>query len=165
MTGLGVAVGDAAYASTGLLGVEMLVARAGSVLIVLRVIGGLYLIWLGLGMITRSERLVPSGRIEQAAGELKRCFTRGLLTDLSNPNTVIFFASIFAVAYVPGGPAWVPAATLGAIVSFSVLWRTALSFCFSRQVIRDVYERFNTLINRLCGAVLSAIGLRFVFSE
>ncbi len=165
VTGLGVALGDAIYASAGLLGAESFLIRGGPAATVVRVVGGLYLTWLGVAMMTTRSGSMQITPVEANREDLARCFIRGLLTDLSNPKTILFFASIFAVAYVPGGRPLVPVVTLMSIVGFSILWRAGLSWCFSRAAVREIHGRLGSLVTRLCGAFLAWVGLRFLLEE
>src|SRR5438552_15249238 len=58
-TGLGAATGDALYATCGLFGVAELIERGGHLLIAIKVLGGLYLVWIGGRMLFR-----PSGGVK-----------------------------------------------------------------------------------------------------
>ena len=94
-TGLGAATGDALYATCGLFGVAQLVESGGPVLTIVRRVGGLYLIWIGVRMsarhLTGHELVTDRSRPDSTV----RYFVRGLTTDLANPKTIVFFASPF----------------------------------------------------------------------
>jgi amino acid exporter len=159
--GLGVATGDAIYAAAGLLGLATLVTRAGWLFAAVKVLGGLYIAWIGLSMIRRSgpgTEVPPSARGRSLSAG--RSFRLGLLTDLSNPKTVVFFASIFATAYDPSFPLWVGGCMWGGIVGSSVLWRTGLALALSRRRIQGLYHRFRRRIERLFGVLLLLFGVR-----
>lgn len=164
-TGLGVATGDAFFAAVGLLGLATLVPQAGWLFSAIKILGGLYIAWIGLSLLRRSRR---AGAVPVAANSepvsTARCFRVGLLTDLSNPKTVVFFASIFAAAYDPALPAWVTAAMWGGIVASSIVWRTGLAAAFSRGYVRTLYARFRRSVETLFGAVLILFGLRLALS-
>lgn len=161
-TGLGVATGDAIYAAAGLAGLATFIAQMGIAMSLVKLVGGLYLVWLGASMMMqRRARAIPRGAwAVRDRTPRRRYFVRGLLTDLSNPKTIVFFASIFALAYDPSSPAWVAVAMWVAIVASSVLWRAGLSFAFSRRVIRDRYARVSGVAERVCGAFLALFGVR-----
>ena len=53
LTGLGAATGDALYATCGLFGVSELIERSGHLMIAIKVLGGLYLVWIGGQMLFR----------------------------------------------------------------------------------------------------------------
>ena len=92
VTGLGAATGDAIYASCGLLGVAQFIATGGRAMRRIEFLGALYLLWLGIRMfrrpsVTRANPGLPS-LSNRSPG---RHFWRGLVTDLANPKTVVFF--------------------------------------------------------------------------
>ena len=89
-------------------------------------------------------------------------FIRGLATDLANPKTVVFFASIFAVTVDTATPRGVRVAMLFGIVLTSIVWRLFLSLAFSTPTIRLAYEKSGQAAERVFGAAMCLLGLRFV---
>ena len=160
--GLGVALGDGVYAALGLAGMSALIEVGGTLFAAVQVAGGAYLVWFGWHL-ARDAGRVP---VAMAGGEpdsLRRYFWRGLLTDLANAQTVLFFASIFAVTLHADTPAWARALAWSGIVVTSVAWRLALSTAFSRVRVRAAYARVQRGLERLAGAALMAFGLRLVY--
>lgn len=157
-TGVGVALGDGVYASLGLFGVTRVIAF-GSAMTWIQILGGLYLAWLGTRMIFRPTAVAglrgPStGRLPSGSH-----FWRGLATDLANPKTVVFFASIFAVTVRADTPQTVREAMLIGIVLTSLTWRFFLSTVFSTKLIRRIYDRTEHAVQRAFGAGLCFFGL------
>jgi amino acid exporter len=89
-------------------------------------------------------------------------FVRGLVTDLANPQTVLFFASIFAITLTATTPAWAKIVSWLGIVVVSAIWRVFLSFAFSRNRMRSVYSRWQRTIERLTGTALAAFGVKLI---
>lgn len=163
VTSLGAATGDAVYASCGLFGVAQFIAAGGRAIRGIEVLGALYLLWLGIRMfrrrpVTRSNPSLPSVSNRSA----RRHFWRGLMTDLANPKTVIFFASIFAVAVHPESSQAVRAGMLVGIVLTSIAWRFILSVIFSTPAIRRPYERTEPIVERVFGGVLCLFAVHLV---
>jgi amino acid exporter len=162
LTGLGAATGDALYATFGLFGVAELIERGGRLLIAIKVLGGLYLVWIGAQMILRRSAADYSHDLPAVRSSGARQFAQGLATDLSNPKTIVFFASIFAVAVQPGTPRLVRLAILLGIVLTSLAWRSFLSVLFSTAAIRNVYERVHLSVERIFGGILCLFGIRLL---
>lgn len=141
-----------------------LVTQAGWLFAAVKVLGGLYIAWIGLGMVRRGFRSTNIRALPAQESVAARCFRIGLLTDLSNPKTVVFFASIFATAYNPALPTWVAAAMWGGIVASSIVWRAGLALALSRGRVRTLYGRFRRGAEALFGAVLILFGLRLAIS-
>ena len=160
--GFGVAAGDALYAALGLLGMAAVIVRSGDLFDAIKIMGGLYLLWLAWKMV-RARR--PAGcEVADASpiAQTSNLFLRGLVTDLANPQTVLFFASIFAVTLTPTTPDWARFLSWLGIVLASLVWRVLLSFAFSRSGVRMMYSRWQHVLERLAGAALAAFGAKLL---
>ena len=161
--GLGVAAGDGVYAGLGLAGMSALVQVGGMLFAAVKIAGGGYLVWYGVRLLLARDRATleaatPGARVAPGA-----YFRRGLLTDLANPQTVLFFASIFAVTLHAGTPLWARALAWCGIVAASVTWRVGLSSAFAHARVRRAYARAQRSLERLAGAALTLFGLRLVY--
>ena len=160
--GLGVAAGDAIYAALGLVGMAAVIGQSGELFAGIRIVGGLYLLWLAWKMLKGDAsfhlRAAPGLSIRPPSG----LFVRGLVTDLANPQTVLFFASIFAMTLDATTPAWARIVAWLGIVLVSAVWRVFLSVAFSRHRMRSMYLRFQRTIERLTGAALAAFGMKLI---
>lgn len=161
--GAGVATGDAIYAALGLFGIGAVITAGGALFAAVKIIGGAYLIWFGVRLVLNQRSFV----LEQVALEprmsLARYFHRGLLTDLANPQTVLFFASIFSITLTAATPVWAKAVTWVGIAATSLLWRTLLGHAFSLPPVRRGYARVQRIAEGLVGVALGAFGARLVF--
>jgi amino acid exporter len=158
-TGLGAATGDGIYVLVGLLGFSTLSARGEWVFQVLKLVGAAYLTLLGIQMCLRHG--TPTDQPNQCwVPGIWRSFLRGLATDLSNPKTILFFGSIFAVTLHPETPVWAKVIIWGEIMLISILWRIALCRLFSVPALRALYRKYEIAIERLFGALLILLGWR-----
>ena len=160
--GTGVATGDGIYAGLGLFGMSALITEGGTLFHAIKLLGGLYLIWLAIRLFLTRTQVAISSQSVSTAGTLRGYFMRGLLTDLANPQTVLFFASIFAVTLMPDTPTYVKAVSWIGIVATSVLWRSLLSVTLSHDRVRRAYERAQVPMERLVGVALGAFGARLL---
>lgn len=159
VTGLGAATGDALYASCGLFGVAKLIETSGRVMMTIKFLGGLYLIWIGVRMLLRrAANGQYHGSQARTHNSLIRHYARGLATDLSNPKTIVFFASIFAVTVQPETPGVVRLTMLVGIILTSITWRFFLSLVFATALIRAAYQRSQHHVERIFGAILCLFG-------
>jgi threonine/homoserine/homoserine lactone efflux protein len=159
-TALGVALGTALYATASLFGLSALVAGAPGLLRVVSVGGGLYLGFVGLKL----ALLRPGARFDGAAAADQRggAFGRGLLTNLSNPHTVVFFLGIFGAMLGPGVPGAERAVVLSAVIAMSVTWYTSVALGLSSARAQALYERASRLIDLAAGAALVALSLKLL---
>ncbi|WP_145530843.1 LysE family transporter [Yersinia alsatica] len=165
VTGLGVALGDAIYSGLGLFGMAALIAEGGILFSAIKIGGGLYLLWYAYNMVRHRQEL-HMGIAAVATTTMTPWhvfFRRGLLTDLSNPQTVLFFISIFSVTLTPTTPAWAKVLAWLGIVLASVLWRSLLSMAFSRPAVRRAYGKVQHLLSGIIGVAVGAFGLRLIY--
>lgn len=160
--GFGVALGDAIYAALGLLGMAAVISQSGELFGVIKILGGLYLLWLGWKMVAGRGSFRLEADAERSVQQSPNLFLRGLVTDLANPQTVLFFASIFAVTLTATTPAWAKMLAWLGIVAASAGWRILLSLAFSRKRVRSIYSRWQQAIERLAGVALAAFGVRLI---
>ena len=161
--GLGVALGDALYAALGLAGMSALIQVGGALFAAVQIAGGAYLLWFGWQLAHTAGRQPVTLDATEQGGSLRRYFWRGLITDLANAQTVLFFASIFAVTLQPDTPSWARLLAWSGIVLTSVAWRLLLSTAFSRVRVRAAYARVQGALERLAGVALMAFGARLVY--
>lgn len=116
MSMAGVETGALVHVAIASAGLSALVASSGAAITLLRWIGGAYLLWLGAQAIRRHRSSGPP----PAPASKSRLFGQGVLVDLLNPKTALFF-----LAFLPGfvdpahGPVAGQVAVLG--VCFVVL--------------------------------------------
>jgi threonine/homoserine/homoserine lactone efflux protein len=89
VSSLGVQVGTLFHALAAAFGVSALLASSASALNVVKYAGAAYLIYLGLQTLLTRENNVGAQAIEKKS--LKEVFYQGVLVNLLNPKTVLFF--------------------------------------------------------------------------
>ncbi len=165
LTAFGVALGTAIYAAASLFGLSALVFRVPFALRLVQIGGGIYLTWLGIRLlIGRSAPALgdePGGTGGDGAGG---AFGRGLLTNLSNPHTVIFFVGIFSTMLSPSVPTSARAVVLFAVVAMSVTWYTTVAVALSSPRAQGLYQRTGRVIDVVAGTVMVWFAARFVLS-
>jgi threonine/homoserine/homoserine lactone efflux protein len=154
-TGLGVALGDAAYAAMAALGLAglsaWLVAHQGP----LQAAAGLVLVYLGLRTLLR--RPATAAAPEPEAGGFRATGGAFLLT-LANPPTIVMFAALFtALAPAVGFGAVAAVTTTVGVFAGSLLWWGGVIAGVS-MARRGLGPGVRLWIDRLSGAVLVAFG-------
>jgi threonine efflux protein len=163
---LGVSVGAATWATASLVGISALFAYAGWLYDAIRVVGGLYLIYLGGRVIVSSlgvqkQTSTPAPKI----GKGKSAFRLGLFTSFSNPKTAAFFSSLFVMSFPPQAPIWFYLLVIGMVFSASVIWYGLVAYFFSIERVQVVYQRFRQVTDKLTGAIFIYLGARLAFSK
>ncbi|EBR8157938.1 hypothetical protein DOA20_22560 [Salmonella enterica subsp. enterica serovar Newport] len=163
MTGLGVASGDAFYSGLGLLGMATLITRSEEIFSLIQIVGGACLLWFAWSSIRpQATPQVPTLQ-QPLSAPWYVFFRRGLLTDLSNPQTMLFFISIFSVTLTADTPAWARLMAWAGIVLSSIIWRIFLSQAFSLPAVRHAYGQIQQVASRVIGAILGVFALRLIY--
>jgi amino acid exporter len=159
---LGVALGDGIYAALGLAGMAAVISQSGELFAALKVVGGVYLLWMAWKLLTKQTSTTFDATPTNAVEPPFKVFLQGLMTDLANPQTILFFASIFAATLSAETPAWARMLSWLGIVSASMIWRIFLTVSFSHSRVRGAYLRGHCAIEGLSGVALAGFGAKLV---
>ena len=130
--------------------------------IILKLSGGAYLIYLGISLWRTKSSIVEVDASPEST--LVSAYVRGLLTNLSNPKSVVYFGSIFALFMKPGVPVWVQFVAVSIVLFDTVLWYGTVAVTFSNHVVRQFYMRIQRPIDRITSAVMIGFGVKLMLS-
>jgi len=91
---LGVQVGNGVYFALSAFGLGMMLATSETAFLVVKVMGALYLAWLGIKTIANAGK----ASMELTAGRVplwRRPFAQSLVNQLANPKSILFFGALF----------------------------------------------------------------------
>ena len=159
---LGIAVGAAVLSSAALAGLSVVLGEFAWLHAALRLVGGAYLLYLGVRLWRSAQSSAPSPPPTAAARTDWRAFRLGLATNLTNPKAVVFYGSVFAALFAPGAPAWLKVAAVATIAVNSTVFHVALACLFSSPRAQVGYRRIKPWVDRIAGAGLAALGLLLV---
>jgi threonine/homoserine/homoserine lactone efflux protein len=164
-TSLGVVTGLAVWSLAAAVGVASLVRASAVAFTVLKLLGALYLIWLGVQALRAARRHVEMhGGSPAAAGatmSVRGGFAQGFLSDLGNPKIGIFFTSLLPQFVDPGHGVLLPFLLLGCVfVLMTALWLGAYCVVAARAADTLRRPRVKSALDRVTGVTLIAIGLR-----
>lgn len=164
--GAGVATGDAIYAALGLVGMATIIATSHTIFAAIQLLGGAYLLWYGFNLFRqargRTKAVLGNTAAPAVATSASVNFRRGMLTDLANAQTALFFVSIFSVTITPS-TLWLTKLAIWVGISLtSLLWRTVVSLAFSHPLIRRGYLRVQTYLEQLVGVLLMGFGIKLM---
>jgi threonine/homoserine/homoserine lactone efflux protein len=160
---IGMGAGGAIFGMLALAGLSALLQQVEWLHLALKILGGAYLVYLGI----RIWRSATTPLVVDVMGvgrkrPVMRSFWLGLVTQLSNPKTAIYYASIFA-ALLPAKPAeWLLFALPPTILLVETAWYAVVALAFSSSGPRTAYLRSKTWVDRVAGAVLGALGARLL---
>jgi threonine/homoserine/homoserine lactone efflux protein len=164
-TALGMGAGGAIFGAVALLGLQSILLAVPALYTGLRVLGGLYLCYLGF-LIFRSARqpVTMAAAGGEASSRPLRAFWLGVTTQVSNPKTAIVYASVFA-AFLPASfSLGFAAALLAAVFVVESAWYALVAVLFSSSGPQRAYLSYKSWVDRAAGAVMFGLGLKLMTS-
>ncbi|EKE44178.1 Putative threonine efflux protein, RhtB family protein [Oceaniovalibus guishaninsula JLT2003] len=156
---LGFGIGAALWAFAALAGLSLLFQVVPPLFFVVKLAGGLFLIWLAIGMWRHAADPMPVVDPGRAPRRLSSAVRLGLAAMLANPKPAIFFGAVF-VGLVPA------AADLSdkAIVLFNILWVETLWYVLVARIFalpraQAAYGRMKKWADRSFGTILGVLGV------
>jgi threonine/homoserine/homoserine lactone efflux protein len=159
---LGITAGNSCWLTLVIGGGHLLFERLPWLAEAIRIVGGLYLGWLGAralraalkggDILTRMSGPAPSGS----------AFRAGFITSLTNPNTLPFYLSLLGVTFSGAVPPWVRFAAAGGVLVLCMLWYGGLAAGFSSETVQVAYRRWTRVINLVLAGLLIAFAIRLM---
>lgn len=162
LTALGIALGVWVHVGYTLLGVGLVIRESLQLYAALKLLGALYLLWLGIKLLRArhdAEPAAPAPAAPRAPGNGDLAALRtGFLTNALNPKCTVFVVSLFLQVVGPDTP--LPAKLgYGAFVCGAhLLWFVVVALLFSQGAVRARLLRWRRGIDRAFGTLLIGFG-------
>ena len=154
----GLVVGDIIFLSLALLGLSAISKMLGDMFIAIRIIGGIYLVYLGIKMF-KNNRISTKSETNRVENKWQTCVSGFLLT-LGNPKPILFYASVLPTIINFNEVRLIDALvmiTLIPMVSFSVLGTYSYIASLSHKM--ELSVKMQTRTNQAAGVVLALVGI------
>ncbi|MEZ1324969.1 LysE family translocator [Pseudomonas fluorescens] len=167
-TALGIGAGISVHVLYTLLGVGALMHTTPWLLTVAKVIGGAYILYLGVSLLRSKPKSAIEGEktseepvVEQT---LFKAFSTGFLTNATNPKATLFFLAIFTTIISASTPLQIQA-FYGLWMCFvNALWFVVVALFFSSSRVRVLFMRMGHWFERTMGVVLILFAGRLMLS-
>ena len=156
---LGIGAGAVFWASLALSGLAMLFQIAPTLLWAFKIIGGLYLVWMAIGMWRHAAEPLPEVT-DAPPRSAASAFRLGLVTQLSNPKPAVLLSAVFIGTVPPTTPGWVLVALLTWLFTVETGWNTLVARVFSFDRTRRAYTGAKPMIDRCFGGLLGLLGIK-----
>ncbi|MBI3714506.1 MAG: LysE family transporter [Betaproteobacteria bacterium] len=162
---VGMGLAGTVLSIAALAGLNSLLLAMPSLYLVLKVAGGLYLVYIGVrvwsGAKTPLAMVAPA---QLAGGTRRRSLLLGFTTNVSNPKASIIYASVFA-AFLPPAPSLAfNVAVVMLVTAVEVGWYSIVAMTLSTDRPRSAYLRYKATVDRVAGGVMMALGLKLISS-
>jgi threonine/homoserine/homoserine lactone efflux protein len=156
----GIAMVNTLWATLALFGLSVLIATLPWLAWSIKVLGATYLVWFGIQLLRRSGQPLRPRELAASGTTFRSALRDGIVTNLANPKSMAFYASVFSGAV----PANASAETLLAMVAMvgviAILWYGGVALALSAERMAELYRRGKKIIERTCGLFLILLGGR-----
>jgi threonine/homoserine/homoserine lactone efflux protein len=151
---LGVVAGDLVLMALAILGLAAVAQALGPWFVVVRIAGGLYLVWLGWKLWTAPVH-EPGLEPAAASGAFRRNAIDGFVLTLGNPKAIVFYAAFLPtfvdLARIDGGDIAILAAVIvcvltGTNMTYGLLAARARTVFRSRRAMRTLNRTAGTMM-------------------
>ena len=156
---LGTGIGGLVHVVAAAVGLSVLIAESAVAFSLVKYLGGLYLVYLGLRMLLRRQAAV--GAIPVKASCARRAFVEGVTVEALNVKTALFFLAFLPQFTTSDAPLAPQLAVLGAIcvlinTTVDVLAVLGASRLLKSSAAREARAR---LMTRVSGSAMIALGV------
>ena len=170
VTAFGICTGLFVHATLSACGVSMLLMYSATTFHFVKLAGAGYLMWLGLQSLRSAVRTPPPDRLEALQSTHRRapqhCFLEGLLSNVLNPNAVVFYLAFLPQFIGPAEPVLTKSLLLASIHYIeAILWLVSLAIMLDylrRFILKSAVRRW---LDGLCGTVLVGFGARLALER
>lgn len=161
---LGIGTGTMVHVLAAALGLSALLNTSAELFAVIKLMGALYLVYLGVSMLWQSGTSTSvDGAVVLPALSYGRIFRQGLLTNVLNPKVALFFLAFVPQFIEPASPQKAMAfIVLGCIFNLNgMIWCHLLAFstAFASRKVR-LPARVATWLNRVMGGLFVGLGIK-----
>jgi threonine efflux protein len=159
---LGVCTVTLVWATLAVLGLSAVFSAVPKLRIAAQIAGGMYLIYVAIRLWCAGQAHGGKGAHALAAWPAYRL---GFLTNITNPKSALFFASVFATALPHAASTAMLILATALVVFNALLWHVFLALAFSHPWMQAGYAKQRTLLNRIAAAIVGAIGSRLLITS
>jgi threonine/homoserine/homoserine lactone efflux protein len=161
--GVGTTLSCMVWCAAAALGLAAVLAAAPWLYKALRIGGGAYLLWLAWAL-WRSPPVGTQDDGEPPAGRGGYVW-QGFAINMTNPKSVLFFASIFSAYVGPDTPLWMHIAAVVIVCLVCLAWQVAMAWLFSAKAPAAAYGRAQRPLDLAAALLMGAFGVSLIWLE
>ncbi|RDU37143.1 LysE family translocator [Neobacillus piezotolerans] len=168
-TATGTCVALLIHTSAAILGLSALIMKSAILFSILKYVGAVYLIYLGVKALWSLRKKDETASLEAVTNtryENKSCFKQGFLTDILNPKVAVLFLTLLPQFVHPGSGTFIPFLIMG--ITYTVL--TAVWFLIYVTLINHISvfmkkPKTQSIIEGITGTILIGFGIKLALEK
>ena len=163
---MGIALGLSVHILYSAFGLAALIANSASALWIIRLLGGSYLIYLGIsGLRAKATEgaAIEKGKVEQDSAF--KTIGMGFLCNALNPKAPIYFISLFTIVISQTSPTQYLFIYGLWLMVLQFIWFALVTLLLSRPLITAKFHSLGHWIDRITGSAMLFLGINLLFSS
>lgn len=162
---IGMGVGGVIFCFLALQGTTLLLVNAPTLYMMFKIIGGLYLVYIGISIWKGSkENIIIDNSNLQNNSSLRKSFIVGLLTQISNPKTALVYSSIFTALLPSNVNNNIYFILPPLIFIVETGWYLIVTLVLSSNRSRNTYLKSKSIIDKAAALIMGTLGSKLIFS-
>lgn len=164
---LGVGTGSFCWASLTVAGLSALLASYAAALTAIKIVGGLYLLWLAYKAFrsATSAQEIAATRLAGPNRGPYGYYLRGFTIQMTNPKAALAWIAIISLGLQANAPLWVGLAIVIGTSSLSLLIHCLYAVAFSTAPMVRLYGKARRWIQGALGTFFCVAGLKLLLSR
>lgn len=159
----GISTGSFLWAIFAVLGFTAILATYYWFATTLRIVGGIYLIWLGYNYFKAARAGAKLNVTEQKiTSSFWKLYFQGLAIQLTNPKAALYWVSVMSLVLQPNAPNWVAVAMIVGIGIISFTGHISWALLFSTKRVVAFYQSFKKFIDAILGTFFTVLGVGLI---
>lgn len=162
-TALGTGTGAALFGLLAVLGLQAILLAVPSAYLLLKICGGIYLLWLAFKIIKHAKEPISMNNDGAEQMSFLQAYRSGLVVQLSNPKIAIILASVFTALLPKEIPTYYYFVLPILCFFIDAGWYSLVAMALSAEKPRKVYLKFKKIFDRIAGGVMTILGIKLIF--
>ena len=163
--GIGIAFGSLTWATFSVLGLTQVIAQYAMLLLLIKVFGGCYLMYLAYKAFKSSKNVVDVDIRKVKKSSKRRHFQAGYLLMMTNPKAALAWVAIVSLSTYNNAPVWVPLAAILGTFTLSMTIHILYAFIFTNKGFLHFYGKSRSKILKVFSVVYGGLGIKLLSSS
>lgn len=160
-TAFGLGLGISVHIFYCIAGLAIVISQSILIFNIIKLLGAGYLIYIGLKSIfSKSSNINVEATQQKIDISSLEAIKIGFLTNVLNPKATLFFLSLFTMVISPDTPNLILAVLSIIMVLNTTLWFSLVSIFFTQKRIRNAFNTFQGIFNKVLGGLLIGLGIK-----
>lgn len=169
-TALGIGLGILVHVTYCILGIAALISQSVLLFSLIKYAGAAYLIYIGIKALRSKgfgDKRIVGDHEENTRSDIPvfKALQNGFLTNLLNPKATMFFFALYSQVIDTDTPVFIQSLYGITAAIVATAWFTIVAVILNQRHIRRSFLNFSKWIDRICGGLLIALGIKLAISK